>query len=39
MEIKWLGHSCFRLKGKNTTIITDPFPLVSTLLARLLIQV
>ncbi|MET0011916.1 MBL fold metallo-hydrolase [Dehalococcoides mccartyi] len=26
MEIKWLGHSCFRLKGKNTTVITDPFP-------------
>jgi len=26
MEIKWLGHSCFKIKGKNTTIITDPFP-------------
>jgi L-ascorbate metabolism protein UlaG (beta-lactamase superfamily) len=25
MEINWLGYSCFRLKGKNTTIITDPF--------------
>ena len=25
MEIKYLGHSCFRVKGKNTTIITDPF--------------
>lgn len=24
MEITWLGHSCFRLKGKNTTVITDP---------------
>jgi L-ascorbate metabolism protein UlaG (beta-lactamase superfamily) len=26
MEIMWLGYSCFRLKGKNTTVITDPFP-------------
>jgi L-ascorbate metabolism protein UlaG (beta-lactamase superfamily) len=26
MEINWLGHSCFRIKGKQTTIITDPFP-------------
>lgn len=26
MEIKWLGHSCFRIRGKNTTIITDPYP-------------
>jgi L-ascorbate metabolism protein UlaG (beta-lactamase superfamily) len=26
MEITWLGHSCFRFKGKQTTIITDPFP-------------
>jgi L-ascorbate metabolism protein UlaG (beta-lactamase superfamily) len=25
MEITWLGHSCFRLKGKQATIITDPF--------------
>jgi len=25
MEIKWLGHSCFRIRGKNTTIITDPY--------------
>jgi L-ascorbate metabolism protein UlaG (beta-lactamase superfamily) len=25
MEISWLGYSCFRLKGKNTTVITDPF--------------
>lgn len=24
MEIVWLGHSCFRLKGKDVTIITDP---------------
>jgi L-ascorbate metabolism protein UlaG (beta-lactamase superfamily) len=26
MEISWLGHSCFRLRGKQATIITDPFP-------------
>jgi L-ascorbate metabolism protein UlaG (beta-lactamase superfamily) len=25
MEIFWLGHSCFQLKGKNVTLITDPF--------------
>ena len=25
MEISWLGHSCFRLKGKQTTVITDPY--------------
>lgn len=25
MEIRWLGQSCFRIKGKYTTIITDPF--------------
>jgi L-ascorbate metabolism protein UlaG (beta-lactamase superfamily) len=25
MEINWLGHSCFRLKGRQATIITDPF--------------
>jgi L-ascorbate metabolism protein UlaG (beta-lactamase superfamily) len=26
MEITWLGHSCFKIRGKQTTIITDPFP-------------
>ena len=25
MEISWLGHSCFRIKGSHTTIITDPY--------------
>ncbi len=25
MEINWLGHSCFVLRGKNVTLITDPF--------------
>ena len=26
MEINWLGHSCFGLKGKQATVITDPYP-------------
>jgi L-ascorbate metabolism protein UlaG (beta-lactamase superfamily) len=26
MEITWNGYACFRLKGKNATVITDPFP-------------
>ncbi len=26
MEISWLGHSCFRIKGSQVTIITDPYP-------------
>jgi len=25
MEITWLGHSCFRLRGKEATVITDPY--------------
>ena len=25
MDIVWLGHSCFRIKGKRNTIITDPY--------------
>lgn len=25
MEITWFGHSCFRLRGKDVTIVTDPF--------------
>src|SRR5271165_2176972 len=25
MEISWLGHSCFQLRGKSVTLITDPF--------------
>ena len=25
MEISWLGHSCFQLRGKNVTLITDPY--------------
>jgi L-ascorbate metabolism protein UlaG (beta-lactamase superfamily) len=26
MEISWLGHCCFQLRGKNAVLITDPFP-------------
>ena len=25
MDITWLGHSCFRLKGSQATVITDPY--------------
>jgi L-ascorbate metabolism protein UlaG (beta-lactamase superfamily) len=25
MDITWLGHSCFKLKGSHTTVITDPY--------------
>jgi L-ascorbate metabolism protein UlaG (beta-lactamase superfamily) len=25
MEIIWYGHSCFRLRDRNVTIITDPY--------------
>lgn len=26
MEINWLGHSCFIIKGKDKTVVTDPCP-------------
>jgi len=26
MDITWLGHSCFRIRGSRTTIINDPYP-------------
>lgn len=26
MDITYIGHSCFRLKGREAAIITDPFP-------------
>lgn len=25
MDISWLGHSCFRIKGKHATVIIDPY--------------
>lgn len=26
MDITWLGHSCFRVRGVGATLLTDPFP-------------
>ncbi len=26
MDISWLGHSCFEIKGTHATVITDPYP-------------
>ncbi|HYN87697.1 MAG TPA: MBL fold metallo-hydrolase [Ardenticatenaceae bacterium] len=26
MDIKWLGHSCFRVRDKAGIVVTDPFP-------------
>jgi len=26
MDISWLGHSCFRIRGARATVITDPYP-------------
>ena len=26
MDITWLGHSCFKIRGSQATIITDPYP-------------
>jgi len=25
MDITWLGHSCFRIRGSHATVITDPY--------------
>jgi L-ascorbate metabolism protein UlaG (beta-lactamase superfamily) len=25
VELTWLGHSCFRLRGRDVTIVTDPY--------------
>ncbi|TMC14493.1 MAG: hypothetical protein E6J29_03115 [Chloroflexi bacterium] len=26
MDVTWHGHGCFRLRGKNATALTDPYP-------------
>jgi len=26
LDITWLGHGCFRLRGKNAAAVTDPYP-------------
>ena len=25
MDITWLGHSCFRIRGRDVTVVTDPY--------------
>ena len=25
MDITWLGHSCFRLRGREIAVVTDPY--------------
>src|SRR5579884_184690 len=25
VDISWLGHACFRLRGRDVTIVTDPY--------------
>jgi L-ascorbate metabolism protein UlaG (beta-lactamase superfamily) len=26
LDVTWHGHGCFRLRGKNATAVTDPYP-------------
>ncbi|TET67816.1 MAG: lactamase [Dehalococcoidia bacterium] len=26
MDINWLGHSCFRIRGRQAAVVTDPYP-------------
>ncbi len=26
MDVTWLGHGCFRLRGKNAAVVMDPYP-------------
>jgi L-ascorbate metabolism protein UlaG (beta-lactamase superfamily) len=26
MDINWLGHSCFRIRGRQAVVVTDPYP-------------
>jgi L-ascorbate metabolism protein UlaG (beta-lactamase superfamily) len=35
MDITWHGHSCFTIKGKDATIVTDPFEGLGTKLPKL----
>ena len=40
MEITWLGHSCFKLKGKQSTVITDPFsPAIGYTLGKVTVDI
>lgn len=35
MDITWHGHSCFTIKGKDATIVTDPFEGLGVTLPKL----
>ena len=35
MEIIWHGHSCFTIKGKNATVVTDPYGEIGLKLPKL----
>jgi L-ascorbate metabolism protein UlaG (beta-lactamase superfamily) len=26
LDVTWLGHGCFRLRGRGAAVVTDPFP-------------
>ncbi len=26
MDVTWLGHGCFRLRGRGAAVVTDPYP-------------
>jgi L-ascorbate metabolism protein UlaG (beta-lactamase superfamily) len=26
LDVTWLGHGCFRLRGRNAILVTDPYP-------------
>jgi L-ascorbate metabolism protein UlaG (beta-lactamase superfamily) len=26
LDVTWLGHGCFRLRGRNAALVTDPYP-------------
>jgi L-ascorbate metabolism protein UlaG (beta-lactamase superfamily) len=26
LDVSWLGHGCFRLRGRSAAVVTDPFP-------------
>ena len=26
MDVTWLGHGCFRLRGRNAAVVCDPYP-------------
>jgi L-ascorbate metabolism protein UlaG (beta-lactamase superfamily) len=26
LDVTWLGHGCFRMRGRNAALVTDPYP-------------